>query len=101
MNWSLTFKNPPSSENNNQSALEKQDYIVLKFVWSSWEVNAQVLSTKALFLTYSTAEYGSCVAEQGICTIIIVALLATPFPLILCVVRAALHSGKKSKPRTI
>lgn len=67
--WSLTFKNPPSSENNSQSALEKQDYVVLKFVWSSREVNAQVLSTKVLFLVSSTAEYGSCVAEQGpICT---------------------------------
>lgn len=31
LHWSLTFKNPPSSENNSQSALEKQDYVALKF----------------------------------------------------------------------
>lgn len=39
--------------------------------------------------------------DRAMGTTIIVALLTTPLPLILCVVRAALHSGKQSKPRTI
>lgn len=39
--------------------------------------------------------------DRAMGTIIIVALMATPLPLILCPVRAALQSGKQSKPRTI